>query len=165
VGFADYMRGLRDGRAIDFDQAPAPPDGGRPVTDAVVGGTGFEAAGPGMRAALLADVEEIGVAEVWSDPGDPSPAHVHRRHVESFHVLEGELALTAGGRELRAAAGSWVQVPPGVPHAVSVPGPEPVCFLNLHAPGSSFGAFLRALADTGDEELAAERSDFDQLPA
>jgi quercetin dioxygenase-like cupin family protein len=163
LGFADYMRGLRDGRAIDFDQAP--PDGSRPAAEAVIGGTGFEAGAPGMRAALLADVDEIGIAEVWSDPGAPSPAHVHRRHVESFYVLAGELALTAGGRELRAAAGSWVQLPPGVPHAFSVPGPEPVRVLNLHAPNCGFGAFLRELADTRDEQLAAERAGFDQLPA
>ncbi len=31
--------------------------------------------------------------------------HVHRRHSDLFYVLEGELALIAGQRELRAAAG------------------------------------------------------------
>ena len=104
--------------------------------------------------------------EAWAEPGSPSPPpHVHRRHLESFYVLEGELALIAGDRELRATAGSWVQVPPGVPHRVSCPGSEPLRVLDLHTPGGGFGAFLRALRDTGDEELAAARASFDQQPA
>ena len=35
-GFADYMRGLRDGRRVDFDQADPPADGGRPATEALI---------------------------------------------------------------------------------------------------------------------------------
>lgn len=38
-GFADFMRGLRDGRKIAWDEGPPLPDGGRPATDAVVGGS------------------------------------------------------------------------------------------------------------------------------
>ena len=123
LGFADYMRAIRDGRTLSYDQEPPPPDGGRPAADAVVGG--------------VVDVEEIGIAETRSDRGSPSPPHVHRRHVESFYVLEGELALTAGDRELRAQAGSWVRVPPGVPHAVS--SPDPVRYLDVHAPSCGLG--------------------------
>jgi len=161
VGFADYMRGLRGRRTVAFDQEPPPADGVRPATEAVVGGDGFQADLPGLRVTLLADVEAVAIAEAWGEPGGPSsPPHVHDRHVESFYVLEGELALTVSGRELRAAAGSWVQVPAGVVHAVSAP--EPVRFLNLHAPSCGFGAFLHAFDDTGDEELAAGRADFDQ---
>jgi uncharacterized cupin superfamily protein len=70
---------------------------------------------------------------VQSAPGEPSPVpHVHHRHVQSFYVLEGELALTAGDRELRAQAGSWVDVPSGLPHAVS--SSQPVRYLDLLAP-------------------------------
>lgn len=135
-GFADYMRGLRDGRAVPFDQEPPPPDGGRPTTEAVVGGSEVRA----DRVVLHTDVEEIGISETRSDPGSPSPPpHLHRRHVESFYVLEGEMTLTVGDREFRAEAGSWVQVPPGVPHALSFPGSEPVRFLNLHTPNCGFG--------------------------
>ncbi len=36
-GFADYMRGLRDGRKVDFDQWDPPEDGGRPVSEATIG--------------------------------------------------------------------------------------------------------------------------------
>jgi len=159
-GFADYLRAIRDGRALTYDQEPPPPDGGRPAAEAVVGG----AAAAGDRVVLHADVEEIGISEISSDAGVPSsPPHVHRGHVESFYVLEGELAFTAGDRELRAEAGSWVQVPPGLPHGLAFPGP--VRFLSLHTPSCGYGAFLRALLGAGSEERAAARAGFDQQPA
>ena len=108
---------------FSYDQYPPPPDGGRPPTEAVVGGDGSVVERPGLRVTLLADVEEIGIAETWSDAGGRRPPpHAHARHVESFYVLDGELTLTAGGRDLGAAAGSWVQVPPGVAHAVGPRG-------------------------------------------
>jgi hypothetical protein len=56
-----------------------------------------------------------------------------------------------------------MQVPPGVLHAIAPAGPAR--YLTLHAPASGFGAFLRALAEDGDEERAAARSGFDQTPA
>jgi quercetin dioxygenase-like cupin family protein len=164
-GFADYLRALRDGRSFSYDQHPPPPDGGRPTTDAVVGGDGLVSDRPGLRVALLADVEEIGIAETWSERGSAPPPHLHRRHVESVYVLEGELTFTAG-RELRAEAGSWVQVPPGVPHTFALPENGTVRFLDVHTPSCGFGTFLRGPHEARtDDELAAARSAFDQVPA
>jgi quercetin dioxygenase-like cupin family protein len=157
VGFADYMRALRDGRTLAYDQEPPPPDGGRPATEAVIGGSVF--AGDGMT--LLADVEAIAIAEARRLPSRP---HVHRRHVESFYVLDGELAVDVGDRLVRAGRGSWVQVPAGLPHAV-VSGDAAVRCLMVHTPSCGFGAFVRALADGGDEERTAARAGFDQEPA
>jgi quercetin dioxygenase-like cupin family protein len=160
--FADYMRALRDGRTLAYDQEPPPPNGGRPAAEAAIGAAERLADG----VSLLADVDEIGVSEEWRDAGSPSqPPHLHRDHVESYYVLDGELALTVGGREHRAPAGTWLQVPPGVPHAVSFPGSEPARFLNLHTPSCGFGAFLRVLHDGGDDEAAAARAGFDRQPA
>jgi mannose-6-phosphate isomerase-like protein (cupin superfamily) len=162
--FADYMRAMRDGRAFSYDQHPPPPDGGRPPSEAVIGGEVLVSDRPGPRVALLADVEEIGISEVWSDPGGPSPPpHLHRRHVESFYVLAGEMAFRVGDRELRANAGSWVQVPPGVTHTFAFPGDGPVRFLDLHTPSCGFGAFLRATHEARDEEESPPaRAAFDQ---
>ncbi len=147
VGFADYMRALRDGRSLTYDQEPPPADGVRPASEAVIGGEPFRAGG----IALLADIEEIAIAEVSGDPAPASQPHVHHHHTESFYVLDGELTLTVGDRELRAGAGSWIRVPPDVPHAVTGPARH----LNLHAPSCGFGAFLRG----------EERAAFDQEPA
>ena len=35
-GFIGYMRGLRDGTGVEFDQHDPPADGGRPKEEAVV---------------------------------------------------------------------------------------------------------------------------------
>jgi quercetin dioxygenase-like cupin family protein len=154
-GFADFLRALRDGRTFAYDQHPPPPDGGRPPTEAVVGGDELVTEGPGLRVSLLADVDEIAISETRGDPGSPPPpAHVHRRHTESFYVLDGELTFTAGGREHRAAAGSWVQVPPGVPHTFALTGNGPVHFLDLHTPSCGFGGFLRESQAAFDQEPA-----------
>ena len=167
MAFADFLRALRDGRDFSYDQHPPPADGGRPTTEAVIGGDGSVADRPGLRVALLADVDEIGISEAWSDPGSPSPPpHFHARHVESFFVLEGEMTFTAGGGELRAEAGSWVQVPPSVVHTFAFTGSGPVRFLNLHTPSCGYGAFLRGLHEARtDDELAAVRAAFDQVAA
>jgi quercetin dioxygenase-like cupin family protein len=165
--FADYLRAMRDGREFSYDQHEPPADGGRPSADAVAGGEEVLVDRPGLRVVLLADVDEIGISEASIDPGGPSPPqHLHRGHVESFYVLSGELAFTVGGRELRAGAGSWVQVPPGIPHTFDVAGDRAARFLNLHTPSRGYGAFLRALHRARDEdELAAARAAFDQIAA
>jgi mannose-6-phosphate isomerase-like protein (cupin superfamily) len=151
--FADYLRAMRDGRAFEFDQELPPGDGERPPGDAVIGGDSFAA--DGVR--LLADVDEIAVAELTSVAGGE---HVHDQHAECFYVLEGSLSATAGGRERRAGAGAWVQIPPGVPHAVALADASRV--LTVHAPGSGFGTFLRALAEGDDEGRTVARTGFDQ---
>ncbi len=153
--FAQFLRALRDGRPFSYDQEPPPADGGRPASDAAVGGHEVLVDRPGLRVALLADVEEIGIAEMWCDPGlPPAPPRVHRRQVASFYVLEGEIALTAGHHELRAEAGAWVRVPPGVAHTVSFPGAARARLLSLHTPSCGFGAVLRAQADGEDQRGA-----------
>ena len=127
-GFADYMRGLRDGRPLAYDQHPPPPDGGRPPADAVF--TGDSSAGD---ATVLADLEEIAVVTLLVSSSSAPETHVHPRRVESLYVLEGELALTLGARELRASTGTWVQIPPGVPRCLSSSGRARV--LDIHTPG------------------------------
>jgi mannose-6-phosphate isomerase-like protein (cupin superfamily) len=162
-GFADYLRGREPG----FDSEDPPADGGRPASEASLGAGELVADRPGLRVALLADVDEIGIAEVWSQPGGVSPPpHVHRRHVESFYVLAGTMVFSVGDDALEATAGTWVQVPAGVAHTFSLAGPEEVRFLDVHTPSCGFGDFVRALHTARDEdELAAARARFDQVPA
>jgi mannose-6-phosphate isomerase-like protein (cupin superfamily) len=165
--FADYLRASRDGRSFSYDQHPPPGEGERSPAEAVVSDGGVVADREGLRVALLADEEAVGIAEIRSSPDQPSPPpHFHRHHVESFYVLEGEMTFTAAGSKLRAAAGSWVQVPAGVPHTFAPAGAAPVRFLNLHTPSCGFGAFLRGLHEARtDDELAAARAAFDQVSA
>ena len=55
-----------------------------------------------------------------------------REQLQCFYVLDGELVLAAGDRELRAAAGAWVQVPAGAAYELSFPAAAR--FLELRAP-------------------------------
>ena len=132
VGFADFMRALRDGRPVPYDQFPPPDDGSaRPASEASIGGgVAVE------RGRLLADAPELAIAETALEP---EPTHAHAGHVESFYVLEGAATVSAGGRELEAGAGAWVQVPAGVAHALT----GAARLLVLHTPNGGFGAFMR----------------------
>jgi mannose-6-phosphate isomerase-like protein (cupin superfamily) len=166
-GFARYMRGVRDGRRVAYDIDDPPADGGRDPGSVVAGQAEVVADRDGLYVALLADVDELAVAEVRSAPdGAAAPAHVHREHAEGFWVLEGELTFTLAGDELQAGPGTWVLVPPGTAHTFAVTGPGTARFLDLHAPSRGFGAFVRALHAARDEdELQAARARFDQVLA
>jgi mannose-6-phosphate isomerase-like protein (cupin superfamily) len=104
-GFADYMRALRDGRRLAYDQHDPPADGGRPISEAVI--RSGDPIGDGVE--LLTDIEAI---RITRNRGG-SEQRAYEQSV-SYFVLEGELALD----DLRAPAGSWIQVPPGLEHAV-----------------------------------------------
>ncbi len=165
--FAEFLRAVRDGRTFSYDQHPPPTDGARPPAEAVIGGAELVGDRPELRVALLADVEEIGIAEIWSTPGGAAPPpHVHRAHAESFYVLEGDLTFTGGDRDVVAEEGSFVQVPPGVGHTFAASGSRPVRFLDVHTPSCGFGVFVRSLHQAGSDDEAAEaRAAFDQQPA
>jgi mannose-6-phosphate isomerase-like protein (cupin superfamily) len=89
VGFADYMRGLRDGRTVVYDQEDPPEDGGRPISEASVSDR--------------VEIDAITIAEVTgSHEADGA---------RFYYALEGELVVTAGRRKLRGAPGAWLEVP------------------------------------------------------
>jgi mannose-6-phosphate isomerase-like protein (cupin superfamily) len=96
TGFADYMRALRDGRTLTYDQEDPPADGGRPIDEAAVVDRVDGATITIAEATAAQDVDDAGV--------------------RSYYVLEGELVLA--GR--RAHAGTWLQVGPGVAHRIEV---------------------------------------------
>lgn len=116
---------------------------------------------------LLAELEQIGFAEVRSRPGGIAPpAHLHRGHAEAFYVLDGELTLRLEDREHRIGPDTWAFVPPEVVHTFAVTGDGRGHFLDIHVPSSGFGDFVRGLrAARSEEELQAVRAAFDQQPA
>jgi mannose-6-phosphate isomerase-like protein (cupin superfamily) len=137
-GFADYLRGIRDGRPVPFDQEEPPTEGVRPSSDAAIGGSKLVVERPGLRVTLLADEAELAVAEVWCEEGVTVPqGDGGNAGGEGFYVLDGELAVAAGGREVCGGAGAWVQVPAGVPHTATAVAE--VRFLHVRAPGSGSG--------------------------
>ena len=99
---------------------------------------------------------ELDVLEYFvDDEYDGASKHVHLRHTDCFHVLEGELEVTADGHMIRARPGTAVVIPPGVEHAFTSVGRAR--FLNVHAPSYGFSDYLRKVA--AGEEVEAELYD------
>jgi quercetin dioxygenase-like cupin family protein len=92
------------------------------------------------------DLLEYDVGPAYEGPGP----HFHKRHIDSFYVLDGELEFTLAGETVPAPAGTFVLAPIGVVHAFTNPGPGRARFLNLHAPETGFIELLRA-RDRGEE--------------
>jgi mannose-6-phosphate isomerase-like protein (cupin superfamily) len=134
--FADYLRAMRDGRQFAYDQHPPPAGGGRPVSEAVVGGEEAVADEPGLHVASLARLDAIAVLRTRWDGRTGRPAAERTLGgTVSLLVLAGSLVVrdAAGGHEV--VEGGWAQVPPGVPHALAAPGG--VEYLELLTPGAA----------------------------
>jgi mannose-6-phosphate isomerase-like protein (cupin superfamily) len=117
------------------DQHPSPVPGPTPAARAVV-----VPPGAGRRygnVEFLAGSDEtprftFAVIEIAA--GRHLEEHVHADEDDAFYILEGELTFAFGGEVARAGRGTFVLVPPGVPHAFTNEGSEPVRLLNVHAP-------------------------------
>ncbi len=103
--FADYMRGLRDGQKVIYDQYDPPADGGRPISEVVV--ESGQPIGEGVE--LLTDVPAIRITRVRGTTAATS----YERHA-CYFALEDGLTL----EDRRVPAGTWLEVPAGVAHAV-----------------------------------------------
>lgn len=56
----------------------------------------------------------------WTMPARFSTGlHVHRVQEETFYVLEGECEWQIGDQRIRATPGTYVFIPPGVPHNIA----------------------------------------------
>ena len=67
-------------------------------------------------------------------PGIAPPLHVHTREAEAFYVLEGTIIYQAGDERHDLAAGSFIYLPPNVPHAFRITGTAPARFLSFDSP-------------------------------
>ena len=83
--FAEFMRALRDGRTFEYDQEPPPPaDGGRPVTEAVIGELALMLGDRELRAPPGSWVQlPAGVPHAVLAPA-PAPVRVVNVHTPSF---------------------------------------------------------------------------------
>jgi mannose-6-phosphate isomerase-like protein (cupin superfamily) len=95
--------------------------------------------------ARSADTPRFNLAVITIQPHRAGPEqHAHAAEDDSFYLLEGELTFTVDGEEVVAGPGTFVLVPPGVPHTFANRGDGPVRMINVHAPA---GFDLRLEAD------------------
>ncbi len=123
----------------------------RPIVSAP--GDGDRLAKPHRLALVKVRSHDADVLEYFADAEyDGADDHVHLRHADCFHVLEGELEFRVDGETIRAQAGTSVVVPPGVVHAFTSVGRAR--FLNVHAPSCGFAEYLQRV-DAGEAVDAA----------
>jgi quercetin dioxygenase-like cupin family protein len=95
------------------------------------------------RIVIKSDLEQLSITESRFDGARPgADSHLHRRHVDSFYVLEGELAFLVRDEEHLVGAGGFVCAPPGVVHGFR--STRTTRFLNFHTPDAGFADNLRA---------------------
>jgi quercetin dioxygenase-like cupin family protein len=108
----------------------------------------------------------------WTLPaGFSTGLHVHRTQEETFYVLEGECDWRIGERLVRATAGTFVFIPPGVPHNIGNASDKPARMLMTVSPPGHENYFeeLGAVVSRGDRpdaKIIAElrsRYDTDQI--
>ena len=102
------------------------------------------------RVEILSDDETLNTT--WSRFGprrEGADLHVHRRHIDCFYVLEGELTIRLGLEDepMTVPAGTLARVPPLVVHGFRNGSDAEVRYLNFHAPGERFADYLRAMRD------------------
>jgi quercetin dioxygenase-like cupin family protein len=110
----------------------------------------------------------------WTLPaGFSTGLHVHRVQEETFYVLEGECEWQVDGRTVRATPGTYLFLPPGVPHDIRNTSDKPARMIMTVSPPGHEHYFeeLAKFAASGsrpDAKAIAElrsRYDTDQLSA
>ena len=81
------------------------------------------------------DTPRFNLALITIQPRREGPEmHTHAGEDDSFYVLDGELTVLLEDEELVAGSGTFVLVPPGVPHTFANRGSTVVRLVNVHAP-------------------------------
>lgn len=110
----------------------------------------------------------------WTLPaGFSTGLHVHRVQEETFYVLEGECEWQVDGQTVHAKPGTYLFLPPGVPHDIRNTSDKPARMIMTVSPPGHEHYFeeLANLAKSGsrpDAKVIAElrsRYDTDQLSA
>lgn len=107
---------------------------------------------------------QLGAAVVSQPPGAASPLHLHTREAEAFYLLAGTMTYQAGSRLAQLAAGDFIYLPRGVPHAFRITGDIPARFLALTFPGGLMDLYAETgrpasqhrLPAGGEVDLAAD---------
>jgi len=94
--------------------------------------------------------EAFALVELRGRRGDMPPLHVHSRDDETFYVLDGELKLHVGDKEVGLTAGQTALAPRGVPHVYRVES-ETARWLTINSP-AGFERLVRAAGEPAPSE-------------
>jgi quercetin dioxygenase-like cupin family protein len=109
------------------------------------------------RIVLKASFDRVTITEShFPDARDGAEPHFHRRHVDSFYVLEGGMAVLVHDEEKLLEQGAFASVPPEVVHGFRTTSRS--VFLNFHTPDGDFADHLRA-------RNRSEKGGFDSVDA
>jgi len=110
---------------------------------------------PEREIAILVAGDGLSVTRACCAAGERvAGRHLHRKHIDAFYVLEGELTFELGpqSEEVTVAAGGLAAVPPGVVHSVRNASDRDAAWLTIHAPDGGFADFMRGVRDGVDVE-------------
>jgi quercetin dioxygenase-like cupin family protein len=91
-------------------------------------------------------------------PGFSTGTHVHRVQEETFYVLDGECEWTVGGEVIQAMPGTYVFIPPGVPHNIANASDNPArMIMTVSPPGHEhhFEELVTLVTKSGPPDPAA----------
>lgn len=80
------------------------------------------------------DTKHTSMFEWTVPPGFSTGLHVHRVQEETFYVLEGECEWQVGDQLIRAISGTYLFIPPGVPHNIGNASDKPARMLMTVSP-------------------------------
>lgn len=119
------------------------------------------------------DAKHTSMFEWTIPPGFSTGLHVHRVQEETFYVLDGECDWQVDGERVRATPGTYLFLPPGVPHNIANASDKPArVLMTVSPPGHEH--YFEELAETVAQGGAADpdriaslraRYDTDQLSA
>lgn len=93
------------------------------------------------RLARPSETGGLDIAVVTQPPGIATPLHRHTHEAEAFFMLDGTMTYRAGEATYQLAAGDFIYLPPGIPHAYRVTGSAPVRFVGFAHPGGLFDLY------------------------
>jgi mannose-6-phosphate isomerase-like protein (cupin superfamily) len=84
--------------------------------------------------ARTADTPRFTFGIIDIQPGREVEAHVHDGEDDAFYILEGDVVMIVEDEEIVVGPGTFVLVPPGVPHTFANRTRSVARIVNIHAP-------------------------------
>ena len=104
---------------------------------------------------------ELSLLEFEVKPGSGVQPHYHKKHSDSFFVLEGELEIHVSDEVVTAVPGTYALAPPGVVHFFRNVSTAPTRVLNLHTPGG-FAEYRLELESLHSQGIKPDRKVFER---